>query len=66
MMGDMTTLVETLQENVHDVESEISFVKKVVAGSAHRADVSHKVKVLDLKSFGGARSAKELEIFCGI
>ena len=40
MMGDMTTLAETIRENLHDVESEISFVKKVVTGSAHSADVS--------------------------
>ena len=63
MISDMTTLVETLRENLHDVEFEISFGKKVVAGSAHSADVSRKVKVFGPKSFGGARSAKELEIF---
>ena len=63
MMGDMTTLGETLRENLHDVEFEISFVKKVVTGSAYSANVSYKVKVPEPKSFGGARSAKELEFF---
>ena len=58
----MTTLSEKLRENLHDMESEISFVK-VVACSAHNADVSHKVKVPELKSFGDAHSAKELENF---
>ena len=48
-MGDMTTLAKTLRENLHEVESKISFVKKVFAGSAHRADVSYKVTVLELK-----------------
>ena len=43
------------------MEYEISFLKKVVFGSAHNADVSHKVKVLEPKSSSGARSAKELE-----
>ena len=58
MIGDMTTLEETLRENLHDVEFEISFVKKVVVGSAHSADVSYKVKFPKPKSFGGAHSGK--------
>ena len=45
------------------MELKISLVKKVVAGSAHGPDVSHKVKVPEPKLFGGARSAKELENF---
>ena len=66
MMGDMTMLKETLRENLHDVEFEISLVKKVVTGSAHNANVYHKVKVREPKSFGGARNAKELDFFYGI
>ncbi|GFZ09167.1 hypothetical protein Acr_20g0009750 [Actinidia rufa] len=63
-MGDMTTLAETIRENLHDVESEISFVKKVVTGSAHIVPMFfHKVKVPEPKSFGGAWSAKELKKF---
>ena len=46
-----------------DVELKISLVKKVVTESGHNADVSHNVKVLEPKSFGGARSDKELKIF---
>ena len=45
------------------MESKISHVKKVVAGSAQGTDVSHKVKIPEPKSFSGARSAKELENF---
>ncbi|GFZ09643.1 hypothetical protein Acr_21g0002420 [Actinidia rufa] len=36
---------------------------KVVVGCAYSIDFSHKVKVPEPKSFGGARSAKELENF---
>ena len=61
MMGDMTMLAETLREKPHDVEFKISFIKKVATGSAHSANVSHKVKVPELKFFGGTRSAKDLK-----
>ena len=59
----MTTLSEALRERLNDVESKMSLVKKVVPGSGHSANVSHKVKVLESKSFGGARSTKALENF---
>ena len=65
MMGDIMMLVETLRENLHNVESEISFIKKMVASSVQNADVSYKVKVLEPKFFGGARSVKELNFFLG-
>ena len=66
MMGDMTTLTETLRENLHDVEFEISFVKKVVSGNAHSADISHKSKSLNrnpLVVHGVPNSWKKI---CGI
>ncbi|GFZ21310.1 hypothetical protein Acr_29g0004720 [Actinidia rufa] len=42
---------------------KISLIKKAITSSAHGLDISHKVKVHEPKSFGGARSAKELENF---
>ena len=47
ILDDM--MLGALKEKLNDVELEISLVKKVVAGSAHGPDVSHKVKP---KSFG--------------
>ena len=56
-------LSDVLRERLNDVESEISLVNKVVAGSALGIDVSHKVEIPEPKSFGGAWSAKKLENF---
>ncbi|GFZ09270.1 carotenoid isomerase [Actinidia rufa] len=50
MLEDMTMLSDALRERLNDVESEISLVKKIVAGSALGIDVSHKVKVGTPKS----------------
>ena len=63
MLDDMMMLSGALKEKFNDVVSKISLVKKIVAGSAHGPNVSHRVRVLEPKSFGGARSAKELENF---
>ncbi|GFY85283.1 hypothetical protein Acr_04g0000210 [Actinidia rufa] len=63
MLEDMTTLSDALRERLNDMKSQISLVKKAVSGSAHGIHVSYKVKVPEPKSFGGARSAKELENF---
>ena len=61
MLDDMMMLSKTLKEKLSGVELKISLVKK--ASSAHGTNFSHKVKVPEPKSFGRARSAKELENF---
>ena len=63
MLDDMMTLSGALKKRLNDVELEIPLVKKAIAGSIHGPDVSHKVKVSEPKSFGGARKAKEFENF---
>ena len=57
------TLSGTLKDKLNEVELKISLVKKIVAGSPHCPNISHKVKIAEPKFFGGARSANELENF---
>ena len=59
----MMTLSGALKEKLSGVELEILLVKKVVVDNAHDTNFYHKVKVPKPKSFGCARSTKELENF---
>ncbi|KAL0310180.1 UNVERIFIED_CONTAM: hypothetical protein Scaly_2953800 [Sesamum calycinum] len=59
---EASIFTDAIDVRVDGVQAEVNLLKRVVGPDEDRAPMS-KVKVLDPKPFGGARSAKELENF---
>ena len=51
------------RETQSQLETEITLIKRAMCGLPREGEVATKVKVLEPKSFNGARSAKDLENF---
>ncbi|KAL0386158.1 UNVERIFIED_CONTAM: hypothetical protein Sradi_3010100 [Sesamum radiatum] len=59
---EMSILTDGVDVRMETLQAEVNLLKRALGREEDRAPVS-KVKVLDPKPFGGARSAKELENF---
>ncbi|XP_058225127.1 uncharacterized protein LOC131334220 [Rhododendron vialii] len=61
MLADLNKLSDVIKERVSNLESELLVVKRAFIGRSDGFET--RVKVPELKAFGGARNAKELENF---
>ncbi|KAL0416525.1 UNVERIFIED_CONTAM: hypothetical protein Slati_3484400 [Sesamum latifolium] len=62
VVAEVSILTDAVEVKVDSMQSEMNLLKRVVGRKEDCAPMS-KIKVLDPKPFGDARSAKELENF---